>query len=320
MVCDFLRPRLVTRRDFGFPVLPQAPVSGIHAVIESNPVFAMKTILRFLAPLIAALVLPGCLQYEATVRLQKDGSGTFEEQTLLGAQMMAMLNQFAAMGGEAAGEDPLADMMSEEKAKERAAKLGEGVTFDKAERVEKNGAMGVKITYRFKDINKLQVTTSDGLQGANPMADMAPADMEKPKEEPFRFAYDDGKLTVSMPQQDKEEAKKAAAEAKEAAGGADMPDMDNPEAEAMMKQMLGDMRVSLKLVVEPGIGETDASHRDGNTITLMEMDMGKLVENKEAFKKLATAGQDDPAKAMEALKGIDGVKIETKEKITVKID
>lgn len=281
----------------------------------------MKTILRFLAPLLVALALPGCLQYEATIRLNKDGSGSFEEQTLLGAQMMEMLNQFAAMGGEDAKGDPIADMMSEDKAKERAAELGEGVTFDKAERIDKNGAKGVKITYRFKDINTLKASMGDGLQGANPMADMAPGGApEKPKEEPMTFAYADGKLTISLPQGDKDEAKKAAEDAKDAAGGADMPDMDNPEAEAMMKQMLGDMRMSMKLIVEPGISETDASHRDGNTITLMEMDMAKLIENKDAFKKLANANQDDPTKAMEMLKGVEGVKVETKEKVTVELD
>ena len=280
----------------------------------------MKTILRFLAPLLVALALPGCLQYEATIRLNKDGSGTFEEQTLLGAQMMEMLNQFAAMGGEDSKEDPLADMMSEDKAKERAAKLGEGVTFDKAERIDKNGAKGVKITYRFKDINQLKASMGDGLQGANPMADMAPEAAEKPKEEPMTFAYADGKLTINLPQGDKDQAKDAAEEAKDAAGDGDMPDMDNPEAEAMMKQMLGDMRMSMKLVVEPGIAETVPSHRDGNTITPMEMDMGKLIENKDAFKKLANANQEDPTKAMEALKGVEGVKVETKEKITVELD
>lgn len=277
----------------------------------------MKTFLRFLAPLLVMLALPGCLQYEATIRLNKDGSGTFEERTLFGAQMMEMMDQFAAMGGEGAAQDPFADMMSADKAKARAAKLGEGVTFDKAEKVDHNGAKGVKITYRFKDINKLKAGMGDGLQGANPMGGMAPGGVEKPEEEPMTFSYSGGKLTIHLPQGDKDKAKEAAGDA---AGGG-MGDMENnPQAEEMMKQMLGDMRMSMKLVVEPGIADTDATHRDGNTITLMEMDMGKLIENKDAFKKLTTMDQDDPAKAMELLKGIDGVKVETKEKVTVKVD
>ncbi len=95
--------------------------------------------------------------------------------------------------------------------------------------------------------------------------------------------------------------------------------MDNPEAEAMMKQMMGDMKMSLKVVIEPGISETNATHQTGNTITLMEMNMGKLVENVDNLKKLGSVDQNDPAAAMAALKGIDGVKMETKREVTVKV-
>jgi hypothetical protein len=43
----------------------------------------------------AALALPGCLQNETTITLNKDGCGTIFVETLLGAQMMTMLTQFA---------------------------------------------------------------------------------------------------------------------------------------------------------------------------------------------------------------------------------
>lgn len=89
-------------------------------------------------------------------------------------------------------------------------------------------------------------------------------------------------------------------------------------AMAMMKQMCGDMKMSLKLAVEPGIGETNATHREGNTITLMEMNMGKIVENPDAMKKLGKMDpKQDPTVAMEALKGIDGIKVEAQKEVTV---
>ena len=95
--------------------------------------------------------------------------------------------------------------------------------------------------------------------------------------------------------------------------------MDSPEAQAMMKQMFADMKMSLKLVIEPGIAETNASHKDGNTITLMEMNMGKLMENAETLKKLGKVNQNDPTATMDALKGIDGVKVETQKEVTVQL-
>ena len=55
----------------------------------------------------------------------------------------------------------------------------------------------------------------------------------------------------------------------------------------MMKQMFTDMKVSIKLVAESGIAETNATHNDGDTITLMEMDMGKLMENPRTSKNSA---------------------------------
>jgi len=73
-------------------------------------------------------------------------------------------------------------------------------------------------------------------------------------------------------------------------------------------------------VVDSGIAESDATHRDGNTITLMDVEMGKLLENPETLKKLKAANQQDPQAAMAALRGVKGVKMEVKPKITVQLN
>lgn len=270
-----------------------------------------KTLLTF-ASALACLVLPSCFQSETTVHLNKDGSGTLVEETRLGAQMLGMLDQMSALGGENAKQDPVKQMFSEEKAKARAAELGEGVTFVKAEPVDANGAKGGRVTYRFKDINQLRVSTGDGMKNLSPMGEAAgPAAKQQP---PLVFTYAGGKLTIKMPEPDQDEAPEAPA-----AENMEKPDMNSPEAQAMMKQMLGDMKMSLKLVIEPGIASTDATHHDGNTITLVEMEMGKLMEKAGTFEKLGKVDQKDPAAAMEALKGIEGVKFETKQEVTVTV-
>lgn len=280
----------------------------------------MKKTLLALTSILATLVLPGCFQNETTIHLNKDGSGTLVEENRLGAQMLKMLDQMGgAMGGDdkANKADPLKDMLSEEKAKTRATTLGEGVSFVKVEPVNANGSKGARTTYAFKDINKLKITTGDSMKGMTAMSGAeAPADK---KTEPVVFNYAGGKLTIKMPKPKKTEVPAAEEAAKDGEPG--KTDMDSPEAMAMMKQMCGDMKVSLKLVVEPGIDETNATHVDGNTITLMEMNMGKLVENVDAMKKLTKMDQKaDPKAAMEALKGIDGIKVEDKEEVTVKVN
>jgi hypothetical protein len=275
----------------------------------------MKKTLLLLASAIAALLLPSCFQHETTITLNKDGSGTLVEESRLGAQMVAMMTQMAegfGGGGENAA-DPFKDMFSEDKAKARAAELGEGVTFEKSEAVNANGSKGAKVTYRFKDINTLKVRSGDGMKNMSP-GPGAPAELDAAakKEDPVTFAYQDGKLTVKLPQPKKGDEKPADE-------SAEKPDMENPEAMEMMKQMFADMKMGIKLVIAPGIAETNATHKEGDTITLMEMDFGKLVENPENLKKMSSMDQKDPTAAMEALKGIDGVKFEAKPEITVTV-
>ena len=274
----------------------------------------MKTTLLAITSILAALVLPSCFQSETTVHLNKDGSGKLVEETKFGAQMMAMVDQMAAMGGEdAKKDDPLKALVSEDKAKARAKELGEGVIFEKIEPLDVNGAKGARVTFAFKDINKLKISAGDSMKALSEMPGAEAAD--KAKEEPVTFAYADGKLVVKMPS-----PKKADVPAEEGKKDEDAPDMESPEAMAMMKQVMGDMKISLKLVIEPGIEESNATHKEGNTITLMEMDMSKLVKNDEALKKLTKMGNEkDPKVAMEALKGVDGIKIESNEEVTVKV-
>ena len=266
----------------------------------------MKRLFLATASTLIALVLPGCLQSETTVHLNKDGSGTLVEQTTLGSQMMAMLEQMSAIGGDK-GKDPVGEMFSEEKAKAKAATLGEGVTLEKVEPLDVKGNKGARTTYHFADINKLKISTGDAIKNMSPMGDQAPA---AAKQNPIAFAYAGGTLTVTLPELEKPAA--------DAPMPADAPE-GNPQMEAMMKQMLGDMTMSVKVVIEPGIAETDATFRDANTITLVDLEMSKLLEKPDSLKKLTSAPKDNPAAAMELLKGLDGVKMETKKVVTVKL-
>lgn len=267
----------------------------------------MKRLLLAASSLLAALVLPGCLQSETTIHLNKDGSGTLVEQTLLSAQMLEMIDSMAGFGGEAK-KDPVAEMFSIEKAKAKAANLGAGVTFEKSELLSLKTGKGARVTYHFADINTLKISPTQDLKSFSPMGGQAPPSA---KQKPVIFSYSGGTLVITLPV-----PKKAADDTPKPL---DLPD-SGPEAEATMKQMLGDMKISLQLVIEPGIAETDATYREGNTITLMQMDMGKLLEKPDTLKKLQSAPKGDPAAAIELFKGIDGMKMETKPSVTVKLN
>lgn len=262
----------------------------------------MKTFIskyaRFTLGLIAALALPSCLQNETTISLKKDGSGTILEETLLGAQMMQMMTQFAQPGQP----DPIAEMFSEDKGKEKATQYGEGVEYVKTEMFEKDGRKGARVHFKFADINKVSANPSgsmDALQGPGEEVDKD----EKAKES-VKFSYADGKLKIIVPPADFEDM--AADEAEE-----------NPQQEAMMMQMIADMRLTIKLQIPDGIEETNASHVDGNSITLFDVQVGKMIAQKDKLKAISETAKTDENAAKEAFGKIDGVKVETKDDVTV---
>lgn len=253
--------------------------------------------LKFALGLALAITLPSCLQNETTINLNKDGSGTIVEETTLGEQMLQMMTQFAQPGQP----DPVAEMFSEDKAKEKATSMGEGVEYVKTVMIDENGKKGARVHYKFADINNIKVSPGSALED---LGDGAPVEEEK-KDDSVKFKYADGKLSIIVPPTDFDDMAMP--------GQEDQP----AEAEAMMTQMLADMRLTMKLNIPDGIEETNASHVDGNTITLFDMQVGKVVAQKDALNKISETAKTDVDAAKEAFGKLEGVKVETKEDVTV---
>ena len=268
---------------------------------------AMMRKLFALCSVLLAFALSSCIEYHVKISLNKDGSGTLSEETTLGADKVEMMKQMAALGGEEA-QDPLAEMGDEEEAKKRAASMGEGVSLSKVEKIEENGRVGVRVGYAFEDINKHKNVFGDSK--AEKGEGMTPGGAPEQENEPIPFVYKDGTLSMKNINGDpgEDEGADSGEEAEEEIDEAGM---------AMAKQMMGDMRMSLKMDFPGGIEKTNASHVEGTTVTFMEMDMGKLLEDPEKFKALSRAKPETPAEMSEALKGIEGVKVETVEEVTI---
>lgn len=268
----------------------------------------MKRFLLPLAALISACSLTSCFQNETTLQLKKDGSGTLTEETVFGAQVVQMLEQVAQMTG--GGGNSLADLSSETKANARAAAMGEGVTVEKVEALGTDGGKGARVTYHFTDINKLKFTADSNIKSAIPtMPGAPPAAVAESK--PTTFTYAGDKLTISMPEPEKPEVPAERPPIDEAA-------LNDPAAQTAMKEMAAGARISLKIIIEPGISETNATYVDGDTITLTDMDIGKMMENPENMKKMSGMSQN-PAEALDELKKIEGVKVESKRELTVTV-
>lgn len=242
------------------------------------------------------LLASSCLQHETTINLNKDGSGTIVEETIIGAQMLGMMTQFAQPGQP----DPVTQMFPEEKSKEKAATMGEGVEFVKMDMIDEGGKRGARAHYKFADINKLNLNPAGGLDAVNDgkVKEVKPEDFVK-------FKYADGKLSLITPPSDFDKM------------NIDEGAAENPEMEAMAKQMMGDMRMAMKINFPGGIDNTNASHVDGNTVTLMDIQVGKVLNQKEAMKQITETAKTDRKAAEAAFGKLDGIKIETKEDVTV---
>jgi len=279
----------------------------------------MKNQLTIWAGLAAVFTLSSCLQNEITVTVKADGSGTVVEETMLGAQMAAMMGGLGALGGlggpgpdgEAGALNPLDQMFSEETAKKKAATMGEGVTLDKVEKIDKDGKKGGRVTYAFKDINQLKLRMDGGADALGDAGAGMPgaedAGAAKPESEPVRFKFAGGKLTILTPQG--REAPEVPEEAEKIAG--------QPEMQAMAKEMFADMKMAIRVVIEPGIKKTDATHVEGDKITLMEMDFGELMKNPDGMAVLDKMERMKTEDVAAMLKDVKGVKVETKETVSV---
>lgn len=257
----------------------------------------LKTQIGLLAALLCTFV-SGCLQVEQTVNLKPDGSGTIVISTVMSKEAMDQIAAFGGANPDNKPKSPVDEMMNEDKAKEQAGKMGEGVKFEKAEKIKTDKGEGAKLTFSFTDINKVKMDVSLG--------DAAPQKADgKP---PVSFQFTKGspaKLTMTMNQPQKEEKK------------ADDAPEDPNEAQglAMMQQMIKGMRITMNLNVDGTLVATNATHKDGNKITIMEIPMDELLKDPKKFKASQKAGSFTDA--MSILKDVPGLKMETKPNVTV---
>jgi hypothetical protein len=312
----------------------------------------MKAPLRVLSALVVAVLFAGCFQSEIVVSVNPDGSGTVTETMLMSKAMvdeMKKMTEGFAKGFENAAkdQDPNAkvtktetttppakgfDLLDEKKLKEAAAKMGTGVRFISAKKHSTDKGEGYIATYAFTDINQLKIdqNRSDAMPDAGglggpggpggldaPGAPGAPAgEQKKEKAEPITFQFKKGKvaeLIVKSPETgpDARGAKSKEEKAPDSApGGEEMAMM-------MMQQMFKDMKMVVAVQVAGKIVKTNAEHVTGNRVTMMEMDFNKLMANPAKFKELSKANPKTVQETKALVKGVEGIRVETKPSVSI---
>ncbi len=266
--------------------------------------------------IISVLLLSSCFDVETEITVKKDGSGIIMQKVLFSQMLVAQMSGLAASFGAEEEENSSLSMYDEEKLKSEASSYGEGVEFLSGREITEGEKAGYEVKYSFDDIRTLRINS-------NPSAVLDMPQQEEGEPDLFSFEFSDkGKssiLTVIMAEPESEENV-----SEELA--ADYPseqetDIENSEVDdqtmSIMKQMFSGMKFSYRIKIDGKITDTDADNVDGQVITLIEMDFDKLLENPDSFNELENLQGDNSDEAVKAMKDMEGVKVELKDRIKI---
>jgi hypothetical protein len=256
--------------------------------------------LAFLA-LGAVVLLSGCLQSQTTVKVGRDGSGQVERTFVMKHEIVEML---AGMSGTAPADF---ELYEDGELEEEAASMGSGVTLRSVEEINNSFGLGYKAVFAFSDINNLRVNQNPG--------DSVPSgDPGESSEELVTFSLNRGNpatLVVMMPQSEEED------EAEEL----DMEDAEGaPSSEELegMTEFYRDMRIGFDIQVQGSIVETNATHRNGNTVTLMDIDFNQILSDPEATRRLIENQVDSLIEVQDLVQNTEGISVEFQEEVSVR--
>ncbi len=273
------------------------------------PPSSLRLIRRIASALCVLPLLAGCFVYDTTVRLAPDGSGTVEQDFVLTGPLAEMVRAAAA------------DEDDDEMELCTASDLGEGVRLVSAVPTVTEDRVGCRQVYAFADVNTLRLMLDPSGRLPDGLDSEREGGMETP-DEPISFTFQPGSpatLVVRMPEQefgsgdddDDGPDEGAAKETPESAAGRAM-------MMAMMREMLRGSRFSVQLVVEGEIVESDAAYREGNRVTLAELDFDALLEDPEALERMMDVQDPSPEAARELLAKTPGVKVEMRDEVVIR--
>ncbi|HEX7535322.1 MAG TPA: hypothetical protein VF343_08695 [Syntrophales bacterium] len=297
----------------------------------------MKRFLYTVMPMLMVVFLSGCIQDTIVIHVKPDGSGTIEETSLLSNSMFDIMESLAVSmtgpskeGGiednkdttkgssqneaKQTRDDVIAKMIKD--AEKRADSFGVKVKFVSAKSVKTDTGSGYNAVYAFQDINEVRVnqnpvTKMDGEKTQN---------SDSPSDEYLLFKFTKGpssKLVVILPAQKETAGDKSIAQD----SGKAVQDKSNKETSAqapeMMKNLFQDMKIKISLQFEGTIINTNATYRDGSTVTLIEMDIGKIISNGDLFKQMLAINLQSVGETKALYKNVEGLKFETNNPVTV---
>lgn len=251
------------------------------------------------------LALTGCFQIHSTITVRPDGSAVVEDRIELSG-MMAEMMMAADEGGKGSG-------VNKARLQARAAALGEGVTLLG---VVESGT-GYTARYGVPDVRVLRFTTADPDLGDDPDA---PTVADEAVDLTFDFEPGEtATLRILVPESGGPEADDPGADDP----GADGENEETDPAETarnlrMARALLGDARMTVAVVLDGEVVETDAAYADGATVTVFDVLFDTLFDVVEERPDLLRGNAPPFDELREVVGDRDGIAIQPPGTVTVR--
>jgi len=166
------------------------------------------------------------------------------------------------------------------------------------------------VIYSFEDITKVIIdeNPSDNMMSSSGMVE---------DKEDLQFKFNKGKtseLTIIFPEEEDDDEYEETEEYKESEEVSSVSDKDMN----MMKAMYKGMKISVKVIVDGKIVESNATHQKDNEVTLSEIDFDTILENEEAFKAFSDQKDSTDEDMKESMKKFKGFKADMNDEVVIK--
>ena len=269
----------------------------------------MKILKNVLIYVSLTMLLAGCLQVETTIKVKKDGSGTIIENVLLSRTFVNMMKEFAQAFQDSTSTEEFS-FFKENEIKADAKDYGEEVKYVSHELISNDNWEGFEVVYSFNDITKIKIQPDPGSK-----VEMGDEEGEATADEEYYFFKfnkgDISELIIDRPDIN------FASDSQEDSQSDTSEQNDEEMGEEFLKMMEG-MKINIALQVDGQITSTNASYVEDSKITLMQMDFGEMMKNKESFKEFKNKEPKNIEEMKEFLEKFPGMKIEVEKPISVK--
>ncbi len=271
---------------------------------SARRVCSAQVVLRLLCLILPVLICAGCVQDTVVIKVNPDGSGIIEE-TITSKTMIDEMKKECS-GKYCPSEDTVIKEMTDktmELARKNVDAFGEGVRLVSVTPVKSKTLAGSKAIYGFDDINKITVskdplgrTASGFLRGSGNDEDRIT----------FSFKKDPSpQLVVTMYPKEW-----LAFEDKDAGKRHDTDDDKFDRLEPDTKELMRSGKLSVILELMGNIEKTNATYRSGSHVTLIDVSFATFVDDEGLTKKFMKNPPRSIKEYKEAIRGVEGFKLE----------